>query len=169
MLTNHSLRTYLLMSIIFRVFPTLYAQQFLEDITQIFEFPTNRKAIVNGTATYENKIVLAPIISYKPTTNLGIGVGAKYLFKPKNASTDTRTSNIPLSAIYTLNNQFIFFSSYTVFLNKEKWLIKGNGIYSIFPIKYFGQGGLSVDENAFDITYDNILLEPLLLRRIRPK
>ena len=143
-------------------------QKFLEDITQFFEFTTNRKKLESGEAVYENKLVLAPIAAYEPNTSLGFGVGAKYLFKPRNASPDTRTSNIPISVMYTLNNQFIFFSSYTVFFSEEKWLLKGNGIFSIFPQSYFGQGSLTTELSAREISFDNLLIEPLLLRQVRP-
>lgn len=144
------------------------AQKFLERAAEFFEFTTNRKAVESGAANYENKLVLAPIASYEPNTSLGIGVGAKYLFKPQHATAETRTSNIPISVMYTLNNQFIFFSSYTVFFNEEQWLLKGNLIYSIFPQDYFGQGSLSTESDARAITYHNFLFEPLLLRQLKP-
>ena len=145
-----------------------HGQKFLERAAEFFEFTTNQKALDAGTATYANKLVLAPIAAYEPNTSLGVGVGAKYLFKPQSASEQTRTSNIPVSVMYTLNNQFIFFSSYTVFFNDEAWLLKGNMIYSIFPQDYFGQGSLTTEEDARAITYNNFLFEPLLLRQIRP-
>ena len=164
----HSTYRYSLLLCLFVLARPACAQQFLEDITQFFEFTTNQKKLDAGEADYPNKLVLAPIAAYEPNTSLGFGVGAKYLFKPQNASAATRTSNIPISVMYTLNNQFIFFSSYTVFFNEEKWLLKGNGIFSIFPQSYFGQGSLTTEAEVREISFNNLLFEPLLLRQIRP-
>ncbi|MGD1841536.1 MAG: BamA/TamA family outer membrane protein [Thermonemataceae bacterium] len=93
-------------------------------------------------------------------------MGAKFLFKPKGAREETRTSNIPISVEYTLKNQFIFGSSYEVFFLHEKWLLKGNLGFSRFPITYFGVGRASKEANKIDLSFNQLLIEPLLLRRV---
>lgn len=144
--------------------PTL-GQTFIDKFTSIFEFELHRKN--RDTSHYVTKLVLAPTISYEPATSLGFGVGSKFLFKPPNATTDTRTSNIPISVQYTLKNQIIFNSSYTVFLPQERWLLKGNLGFSKFPITFFGVGNNTQSSDQIEISYHNLLLEPLLLRKLK--
>lgn len=54
------------------------------------------------------------------TAGLGAGVGAKYLFKMRQSGPETRTSNMPISAIYTIENQFFLFSGFEIFSNQER-------------------------------------------------
>ncbi|MEM6764226.1 MAG: BamA/TamA family outer membrane protein [Bacteroidota bacterium] len=144
----------------------LVAQEFVEKITKAFEFSINKKAAEKDSTIFENKVVLAPVAVYEPAITLGMGIGAKFLFKPKGTSPETRTSNLPLSVLYTLRNQFIFESGYTVFFNEEKYLLKGSLDFSKFPLSYYGVGSLQADENKTEIAFNNILVEPLLLKRV---
>jgi outer membrane protein assembly factor BamA len=139
-------------------------QHFVESLTEVFEFsvgPVKKDSFVS-------KVVLAPIASYEPSTSWGFGIGAKFLFKPFGAGPDTRTSNFPVSVQYTLRNQFIFYSEYTIFFPQESYLLKGNLGYSKFPIGYYGIGSQTKDADRVDISFNNILFEPLLLRQIAP-
>lgn len=147
---------------------SLSAQNFIEDFTEIFEFRLHSRDPNRDPNHYPTKMIIAPVITFEPSTSLGIGIGSKFLFKFKKSGPETRTSNIPLSVLYTLNNQFIFTSGYHVFFNQEKWLLKGNLGYSKFPVTYFGIGNLTRDEDHVEIAFDNVLIEPLLLKRISP-
>ena len=141
------------------------AQGFIEKVTDLLEFNLGKP--VADTTMFQNKIVLSPIAFYEPQTNFGFGVGAKLLFKPKRAQELTRTSNIPLSASYTLNGQFFFFSSYTVFFPEEKWLLRGNLEFRSFPQGYYGIGNGTTEDDRTEISFKQILVEPLLLRQVR--
>lgn len=145
---------------------SLHAQEFLEKITNIFEFDIGSER--EDSTFRHSKVVIAPIVSYEPATSWAFGLGAKFLFKPFGAGADTRTSNIPISLQYTLRNQFIAFSEYTIFFPKEKYLLKGNIGYSKFPIGYFGVGSNTTDADKVDISFDNFLFEPLILRQVVP-
>ena len=142
------------------------SQEILEDITKFFEIKVGPER--NDSTFDQAKIVLAPIVSFEPATSFGFGVGAKFLFKPFGAGPETRFSNIPISMQYTLRNQFIFFSEYTIFFPEEKYLLKGNIGYSKFPIGYYGVGSTTKDADVIDISFHNILFEPLLLKTISP-
>lgn len=141
------------------------AQTFLDKVTDIFEFelPSNNP----DTSHYHTKLVVSPVVTYEPATSLAFGVGAKFLFKPPKAGLETRTSNIPISISYTLNNQFIFWSEYNIFFPEERWLLKGNLIFSKYPVSYFGLGSGSLESNAFEISFDQVLVEPLLLKKVK--
>ena len=143
-----------------------FSQEFVEKITNFFEFSMNEKEVEQDSTLFPNKVVLAPVANYEPATSLGFGIGAKFLFKLKGSGPETRTSNLPASLIYTLNNQFIFFSGYTVFFNQEKYLLKGNLIFSKYPISYFGVGSQTEEREALEISYDQVLVEPLLLKKV---
>ena len=149
------------------LFPkSIQAQEVIEKITNIFEFNIGPKRA--DPSFPQAKVVLAPIVSFEPATSWGFGIGSKFLFKPFGAGEDTRTSNIPLSVQYTLNNQFIAYSEFTIFFPHEAYLLKGNLGFSKFPIGYFGIGSNAKDESQIDISFDNILLEPLILKRVAP-
>lgn len=143
----------------------MHAQEFVERISKFFEFPLSKR---QDSTQFESKMVLAPVAQYEPATSLGLGIGGKILFKPRGVGADTRTSNIPFSFTYTLRNQVIFSSGYTVFFNHEKYLLKGTLEFSQFPLQYFGIGNNTIETNSQEITYTNFLFEPLLLRKIRP-
>lgn len=142
-----------------------FSQIFVQNLADFFEFEFNKK----DTSRYTKKLVIAPIISLDPSSSLGFGLGTKLLFKPKKAGLDTRTSNIPISAKYTLNNQFILNSRYTIFLPQENWLLKGNLGFSKFPISFFGLGNESLFENERKIESNNGIVESLFFKHIKKK
>ena len=144
-------------------------QEFVEKITNFFEFDLGKRNHTEYPNQFVSKVVLAPVVNYEPSTSLGMGVGAKLLFKPNGAGLETRTSNVPISVTYTLRNQFIFFSGYTVFFKEESYLLKGFLEFSKFPISYFGIGSNTLEEDKLEISFNNFLLEPLLLKQIAPK
>ena len=157
----------ILLILVLSFFPnSIQAQEFIEKITKIFEFNIGPQ---RPDSTFrQTKVVLAPIVSFEPATSWGFGIGSKFLFKPSGAGPDTRFSNIPLSVQYTLKNQFIASSEFNIFFPHETYLLKGNLGFSKFPIAYFGIGSETVDENQIDISFDNVLIEPLFLRRVAP-
>jgi outer membrane protein assembly factor BamA len=139
-------------------------QGFIERITDFFEFDLRRPAA--DSTQFTPKIVLAPVATYEPQTSLGLGVGAKLLFKFRGSGPETRTSNLPLAITYTLRDQFIFWSGYTVFFNQERYLLKGNLVFSKYPFPYYGTGNTTGEEDLLPITYNNLQVEPLLLRQV---
>ncbi|UOR04110.1 outer membrane protein assembly factor [Hymenobacter aerilatus] len=141
------------------------SRSFLDRVLDVFEFDLNEPAVKQRGA-YPTRLVLAPILSYAPETSWGAGVGAKFLFKPKAAGTDTRTSNIPVSFQYTLNKQYILYSGYTVFFNHENYLLRGNLRHSSFPRLLYGVGNNTPSANEEIYDYRYTVIEPLLLRRV---
>lgn len=137
----------------------------MEEASGFFEFDVG-KPQDSASHYYQSKIVVAPVISYEAATSFGFGIGSKLLFKPKSAGLNTRTSNIPVSVLYTLNKQFIFSSEYVVFFPNEEWLLKGNFGFSKYPVSYFGIGRITRFANEQEIDYNNILFEPLLLKKL---
>jgi outer membrane protein assembly factor BamA len=142
-------------------------QGLIEKITDLMEFNLGKPPVdSNG---FQTRVVIAPIAYYEPNTSLGFGFGANLLFKPRGAGADTRTSNIPIGISYTLKNQVFFTSGYTVFFPEERWLLRGNLDYTDFPQNYFGVGNGTTEADRSAITYQRLLVEPLLLRQVVPK
>lgn len=137
----------------------------LDKFVEYFTFYPNKDKVAQDSTLYLSKIITAPILSYSPETSLGFGVGAKYLFKFKGSGEETRTSNMPVSLLYTLNNQFFVFSGFEIFTNQEKWVISGNIIFQNYPRLYYGIGQNSPETN--EEIYDNyqFLFEPILLKQ----
>lgn len=146
---------------------TISAQGLIEKVTDLMEFNVGKPPVDSND--FQTRIVFAPIAYFEPNTSLGFGFGANLLFKPKGAGAETRTSNIPVGISYTLKNQVFFTSGYTVFFPEEKWLLRGNLDYTDFPQDYFGVGNGSTEEDQSAITYQRLLIEPLLLRQVAPK
>ena len=142
-----------------------HAQEFVETITEWFEFELGEHK--QGPAyQYPTKLVLAPVISFEPSTSLGVGVGTKLLFKFNKADSVIRTSNVPMSAQYTLRNQFFFSSEYTIFTNREDYLVKGQVSYYDYPISFFGTGSQTTSEDEVALRYKRFVWEPILLRNV---
>jgi len=142
------------------------AQEWIEDVVKVFETEIGKR---KDSTHYPTKFVYSPIVSYDPTTSLGFGGGMKFLFKLKDSFEETRTSNIPISARYTLKNQFLFFTEFTIFSNQENWLYRGNLAFLEYPISFYGIGNQSMQSDEVKISYSNFLLEPIVLKRIKGK
>ncbi|MGB3617976.1 MAG: BamA/TamA family outer membrane protein [Catalinimonas sp.] len=136
--------------------------QFVENAVEFLTLHPNERAVARDSTIYPAKIVLAPIITYAPETSLGLGVGAKYLFKFRGSGDETRTSNMPISVTYTFNNQFILGSGYEIFFNQERAVLTGNFRYSVFPQFFYGVGRRTPDSNEEEFSYSRLLFEPLL-------
>jgi len=139
--------------------------QELENLKEIFTFYPNRKAVEKDSSLYLSKLVAAPVVSYSPETNFGFGVGAKYLFKFKGSGEETRTSNMPATIQYTLNNQFILYSGFEVFTNQEKWVIAGNILFQNYPRLFYGIGRDSPIDAEEEYNYYQITVEPIFLKQ----
>ena len=137
----------------------------LDRFVEFFTFYPNKEKAEKDSTLYLSKIITAPILSYSPETSFGFGVGAKYLFKFKGSGDETRTSNIPVSFLYTLNNQFFIYSGFEVFTNQEKWVITGNLRFQNYPRYYYGVGRNTPQSNEEIYDTFQFLIEPIVLKR----
>lgn len=144
---------------------SIVAQDF-EKIKEAFTFYPNKKKAEQDSTLYLHKLITAPIITYSPETSLGLGLGAKYLFKFKGSGDETRTSNMPISARYTLKNQFILYSGFEMFTNNEDWVIEGNIRFQNYPRLYYGIGRDTPEEYEEEYDYFQGVFEPIFLKRL---
>jgi outer membrane protein assembly factor BamA len=130
-----------------------------------FTFYLNKEKAKNNPDVYPAKMVVAPIISFSPITNLAFGAGIKNLFKMRGSGDETRTSNMPISLMYTLNNQFLVTSGFEVFFPQEKWMLIGNIGYLDFARYYYGQGDTSPQDAEQGYDYKQLVIEPVLAKQ----
>ena len=156
----------LLLAVLLLVAATGYGQNFIERLTDLMEIKLGQPP--EDTNRLQPAIVMAPLVYYQPRTSFGFGFGARLLFKPKGAGPEVRTSNIPIGGSYTLNNQVFITTGYTIFFPEEKWLFRGNLDYIDFPQDFYGVGNFTTEADLIEITYQRLLVEPLLLRRMVP-
>ncbi|WP_010522300.1 BamA/TamA family outer membrane protein [Aquimarina agarivorans] len=142
----------------------VFSQDF-ERIKEFFTFYPNKKKAEQDSTLYKSKFIVAPIVSFSPETSLAFGAGAKYLFKFQGSGKETRTSNMPVSLRYTLNNQFILFSGFEMFTNQEKWVIEGNALVKNFPQLFYGIGRDTPESNEEQFDFVQALIEPIFLKQ----
>ena len=140
--------------------------QNIEKIKNFLTIYPNKAKVEQDSTLYLSKLIVSPVITFSPETNLGIGVGAKYLFKFKGSGEETRTSNMPVSLRYTLKNQFIFKSGFEIFTNREEWVITGNIIFQNFPRLFYGIGRDTPTANEEDYSSFQFLFEPIILKKV---
>ncbi len=118
---------------------------------------------------FKNIFLLTPSFYYLPETNFAFGISGKIIFKFKGADSSTRASVIYPPMYYTLNNQLLLQTYYTIFFNKEKWLLNGNLSYLQFPQKYFGIGNQTPSSNSEYYSYDVFKTETTFLHCLTEK
>ncbi len=121
---------------------------------------------MQDSSVYPAKVIFTPVISFAPETNLSFGVGMKGLFKLRGSGPETRTSNMPLTAQYTIENKYLFFSGFQIFFPKERYILAGNLRLQSFPSLYFGVGQDTPDSNEEEFSYSQILFEPIFLKNL---
>lgn len=117
-------------------------------------------------ADYSTKYTFLPFVAYSPDTRLMFGGLALGQFKTRNAGIDTRSSNIQLSATYTLNQQLSLQLRHYIFYPGEHWIWNGETIYSKFPRNYWGIGPHTTEEDKMKISYRKVELRQEGLRKI---
>lgn len=146
--------------------PVAVEAQALDKIIDFLTVHPNKKAVERDSSIHPAKAILTPVVSYAPETNLGFGLGVKGLFKMRGSGPETRTSNIPLSLLYTIDKKYQFFSGFAIFSPGEKYMLTGNINIQSFPSFYFGVGQNTPDSNEEAFGYRQILIEPILLKNI---
>jgi hypothetical protein len=103
---------------------------------RLFDFGDQVIDLISG-----EKWAVIPALIYSPETSLGIGARAIRIFRPKGGNpSQLRPSSLPITLMYTLNNQTIFTTELDLWLNENRDYINGRVELSNFPFYYFGIG-----------------------------
>jgi len=84
--------------------------------------------------------IIFPVLFFLPETSLGLGATWIHTTLNKEHSPGTRPSQVLVSAVYTLRNQWLFFVPYEYYGNNNSWRIKGELGYYRFFYNFFGLG-----------------------------
>lgn len=90
------------------------------------------------STAYKTKYTPLPFVAYSPDTRLMFGGLVLRQFKPGRAGSETRPSNIQLTATYTLNRQLSLRTDQTVLFPQERWIWKGGISFKKWPENYWG-------------------------------
>ena len=140
--------------------------QALDKLLNLLTVHPNTKAVERDSSLYPAKAILTPVVSFAPETNLSIGVGIKGLFKMSGSGDETRTSNLPLTVQYTIENRYFFFSGFEIFSPQEKYVLTGTMLAQSFPSLFFGIGPDTPKSNEEKFDYSQVLLEPIFLKNL---
>lgn len=143
---------------------TTYAQKSFADKFKFWK---------QDTAVKSEGIFLFPLLYYTPDTRIAAGAVGIYYFNTGSHTTikdsKTRLSYVKLLSDYTQNKQFDLWSSWNVFTNEEKFLIKGELRYRRFPDRFYGVGNNTPESNEEFYTYDLLHLKLLGMRKVADK
>ena len=127
-----------------------------------------QNTVTNQDSTYKDKYLILPAISISPETSLMLGGVVIRQFKPKLAGTETRSSTMLLSAIYTLKNQILISFVPEIIFPKESWILSGNHYLIYFPDKFWGVGPLTKNSDEMSVIFTQLNLEQSFLKQIKP-
>jgi len=102
--------------------------------------------------------IIFPVLFFLPETSLGLGATWIRTTLNKDHSPDTRPSQLVVSAVYTLRNQWLFFIPYEYYGNKNTWRIKGELGYYRFFYNFFGLGpnSLQNDLETYSVNFPRV-------------
>jgi outer membrane protein assembly factor BamA len=114
--------------------------------------------------------VILPLLYYTPDTRFGYGAMGAYYFKlsDEEAGETTRLSYIKGLADYTQNRQIDVWSSWSIFLKNEDYIVKGQFRYRNFPDRFYGIGNDTPEAQVERYEYDLISIRKLVLKKIHP-
>lgn len=108
----------------------------------------------NDSILSKNSFYILPIASYQQETSFAAGMAGAHYFKSKDQS---KISSIAGTAVYSLNNQFIFNLTPKIYIRKKKWYLYSNLSAKSYPDYYFGIG-MKQNTKAVPFTARNISL-----------
>ncbi|WP_106567189.1 BamA/TamA family outer membrane protein [Cecembia rubra] len=137
-------------------------------LDKLFDFGDRVIDIISG-----DKWTIIPALVYSPETNLGLGARALRIFRPQGEKNQNlRPSTLPITFLYTLNNQSIFTTELEWWADENRSLLNARLELSNFPFKYYGIGDIASTITgeayttrfaSFFINYERMLFKGLYL------
>lgn len=119
--------------------------------------------------TNQKSVLILPLITKSIETNWSFGNASVFTFKMKQNDTVSRTSNIELIGIYSLNKQLVLAINGNEYFKQEKYILNHQFSFSTFPDKFWGIGSNSKPEAAEKYTFRQYYLFAHLLKNVRKK
>ncbi|MFN4145370.1 MAG: BamA/TamA family outer membrane protein [Runella sp.] len=111
-------------------------------------------------------IIPAPVLYYTPETRWAYGIAATSAFRFKGDSANARPSQVSLSAVYTQERQYLFYSQFQLFPHNAKYFFYGEMGYFRYAYNFFGIGEEEVPKEQFVADYPRIRLN--FMQKISP-
>lgn len=117
-------------------------------------------------STYHSRILVLPAAGSMPETGFLFGGVVVPQFKIKGAGTETRSSSILFSAIYTVKNQILTSIVPEIIFPREEWILSGEYYANYFPENYWGTGPFAKDDDEILALYTEINLQQAVMWQV---
>lgn len=109
-----------------------------------------------------------PVVFYSPETELAFGAGGQVFFRTKGSSSETRLSNIFVSAVYTLRKQLFIDLKPQVYFNNESYYFDGALKYKDNSYRFWGIGSETPEDAEEDYRETVVETKFAFLKRLDP-
>ncbi len=113
-------------------------------------------------------IVGIPIAFYTPETNFGFGAGLQFIFNDIRNVFNSRLSNMLVTGVYTLKNQFLLEASPQFHIYEGQFFLKGFFRYKIYPNNFWGIGNSTLDSDLEKYSMTSTQVTAMLQKRMPP-
>lgn len=126
-------------------------------------------AVDTAGATYRNRLLALPYVSYSPQTRLQFGIGGGLQFKWPGAKADsaTRPSYLAGNGAVTTKGQWVTSLAVSLYLPKNRWWLAGGVAAGFFPATYYGIGPRSRVGDGMLLEQHFIAADTRILRRLK--
>ena len=113
------------------------------------------------------QVIALPVVFYTPETSVGFGGGAQIFLLRQSNVYNSRLSNVFVSAIYTLNKQFVFEAKPQIYIGRGDYFLDMAYKYQVFPNSFWGIGNETPESNEETYNMTSNKLRIALLRRLQ--
>lgn len=105
-----------------------------------------------------------PIVYRTPETSWAFGVGAAYNFRLPNDTLGNRPSQLQLGAVYTLQEQWLFYLPYQLYFYNNRYNFNGEIGYYYYFYQYYGIGNATQakEEEIYLASFPRVKWEGLI-------
>ena len=116
----------------------------------------------------QTHLLVLPVIARSIETSWAFGSVGSLTFHTNNKDSLSRTSNLQLLALYSLNKQFVSAINGTQYFKKENFILSEQISYSSFPDKYWGMGNLASDDKEESYNFKQFYIYLHTMYKIAP-
>jgi len=124
-----------------------------------------KKQIFEDTSGKSNYIIY-PTLAYTPETNIEFGLVNLFLFYAKQ-DRKNRLSEVNTFTFYTFEKQYGIWFDHAIYGNHDTWFFLGKGKIQYFPLKYYGIG-MKTNQNEYQIVNNSsIQIRERVLHKVK--
>ncbi len=102
-----------------------------------------------------------PVVSYTPETRIGYGLAGVGIFRLGKNISETKPSEVSIGIGFTQNNQQLYYLPFTLYTNKNKYFIYGEGGYYKYNYYFYGIGENYIPRELYYADFPRIRLTAL--------